>query len=108
MQLVHDFHGLRLAITRQGLDERGDFHATDDRVVLHVDDFCERQLAIFELIANLRAFDARRFSFFECGLAVCIAELRDSHCLSLFRALRIPAYYIFQMMVGLECIGILN
>ena len=59
------FSALAFAVAGHRLDERGDLHTADDRILLHVEDLLDGELARLEIIANLRTLDARGLRLLE-------------------------------------------
>lgn len=58
LQLPHDALGLGLAVAWQRLDERGNLHTAHDRVVAHIENLSDGELARLQLFSYLRPLDA--------------------------------------------------
>lgn len=58
LQLPHDALGLGLAVPGQRLDERGNLHTAHDRVVAHIENLSDGELARLQLFSYLRPLDA--------------------------------------------------
>ena len=90
LQFLHDLLGFGLAVARHGLDKRGNLHAADHGIVLHLENLRQGELAALQLVTNLGALDASRLRLFQSRLTLFRAELRNSHRVISFCSKTIP------------------